>query len=116
MSDELVRIWGIGPVAASRLIKAGITTIDQLATAQPTELAFVKGIGIPSAKKIIANAKHLMTLEKGLTIVLDHIKANFVQNCPKCGSLEMHEKYIILGPERRIAAYQCKLCKFYLPR
>lgn len=115
MSDELVRIWGIGPVAASRLIKAGITTIEQLAAAQPTELAFVKGIGITSAKKIIANAKHLMILERGLTIVLDYIKANFVQNCPKCGG-GMEDKYIILGPERRISAYQCKLCKFYLPR
>lgn len=114
MSDELVRIWGIGPVAASRLIKAGITTIDQLAAAQPTELAFVKGIGIPSAKKIIANAKHLMTLEKGLTIVLDHIKANFVQNCPKCGS-GLEKRYIIINITNRIHVLQCSTCKFYLP-
>ena len=115
MPEELIRIWGIGPVAASRLVKAGISTIDQVANAKPSELAFVKGIGIKSAEKMIANAKHLMTLERGLTIVLEHIKANFLRNCPKCGG-NMEEKYIILGPERRLSAYQCGLCKFYLPR
>ncbi|MFX0188643.1 MAG: helix-hairpin-helix domain-containing protein [Candidatus Hodarchaeota archaeon] len=115
MSEELVRIWGIGAVAASRLFKAGISTIEQVANAKPAELAFVKGIGMTSAEKIIANAKHLMTLERGLTIVLNHIKANFVQHCPKCGGA-MKDKYIILGPERRLSAYQCELCKFYLPR
>ena len=115
MSDDLVRIWGIGPVSALRLHDAGISTIEQVANASPPELAFVKGIGTKTAEKIIENAKYLMTVEKGLTIVLDHIKNNFEQNCPKCGG-DMEEKFIILGPERRIAAKQCILCKFYLPR
>ena len=114
-SEDLVRIWGIGPVAASRLHEAGINTIAQVANATPPSLAFVKGIGIKSAEKMISNAKYLMTVEKGLTIVLDHIKTNFEKNCPKCGG-GMEEKFIILGPERRIAAGQCILCKFYLPR
>jgi hypothetical protein len=115
MSNEIDRIRGIGVVLSSRLEKAGYKSIEQLANTKPTELAFVKGIGIKSANKIIANAKHLMLLEKGLTIVLDKIKENFVQHCPKCGG-DMKEKFIILSPEQRIAAFQCLLCKFYLPR
>ena len=114
MSDDLVRIWGIGPVAASRLFEAGISTIAQVANAKPPELAFIKGIGISSAEKMIVNAKYLMTVERGFTIVLDHIKTDFEQHCPKCGG-GMEEKFIILGPERRIAARQCLLCRFYLP-
>ena len=113
--DDLIRVRGIGPMAASRLIKAGIKNIEQLASAQPSELAFVKGIGVVSAKKIIANANHLLTLERGLTIVLDKIKENFVKNCPKCGG-RMQEKFIIVNPEMRINAYQCNICKFYLPK
>ena len=114
MSDDLIRIRGIGPVAADRLIKAGINTLEQLAESSPEELAFVKGIGVETAKKFIKQAKGLMTFEKGLTIVLDHIKQNFEQSCPKCGG-DMEKKLIILGPERRLHARQCKLCKFYMP-
>jgi len=95
-------------------LAAGIQTIDQVAQAKPEELAFVKGIGIITAKRIIANAQHLMMLERGLTIVLDKIKENFVKSCPKCGG-SMKKKYIILGPERRIQANQCQLCNFYMP-
>ena len=114
MAEELMRISGIGKVAADRLLAAGITTITQVAEAKPEELAFVKGIGMITAERIIANAKHLSTLERGLTIVLDMVKRNFLQSCPKCGG-EMKKKFIILGPERRIAANQCQLCNFYLP-
>ena len=113
--DDLIRVRGIGPTAASRLIKAGIETVEQLANAQPSDLAFVKGIGVVSAKKIIANANHLLTLEKGLTIVLDKIKENFVKSCPKCGG-KFSQKFIIINPETRINAYQCNICKFYLPK
>ena len=114
MVEELIRVRGIGKNAAKRLINAGVNTISQLAEAKPEDLAFVKGIGIVSAKKIIQNAKHLSTLERGLTIVLDIVKRNFLQYCPKCGGT-MEKKYIILGPERRLNANQCVLCKFYLP-
>ena len=93
--DHLIRVRGIGAVVASRLNKAGIKNIEQLASAQPSDLAFVKGIGVVSAKKIITNANHLLTLERGLTIVLDKIKENFVKSCPKCGG-EMKEKFIIV--------------------
>ena len=112
--DDLVRVRGIGFTVASRLNKAGIQTIEELAKATGPELAFVKGIGTTSAKNIIANAQHLLTLERGLTIVLDKIKESFVKNCPKCGG-QMKKKFIILGPERRMAANQCQLCNFYLP-
>jgi DNA repair protein RadC len=114
IEKELIRVKGIGPIAAERLIKAGISSIEQLATARPEELAFVKGIGVISAKSIIANAEYMIKFEKGLTIVLDKIRENFSKRCPKCGG-DMEMKYIILGPERRISANQCKLCKFYMP-
>ncbi|MGQ4874469.1 MAG: helix-hairpin-helix domain-containing protein [Promethearchaeia archaeon] len=114
MVEDLIRIRGIGPKSAEKLVKAGIKSIEDLAESRPEELAFVKGIGILTAKKLIQQAKHLITFEKGLTIVLDHIKRNFVQTCPKCGG-EMQKKLIILGPERRINARQCKICKFYMP-
>jgi len=112
--SELLRVKGIGPIAAERLHKAGIKTIEQLANARPEELAFVKGIGILSAKKIKESAQYIINFEKGLTIVLDKIRENFAKSCPKCGG-EMERKFIILGPERRISANQCKLCKFYMP-
>ncbi len=114
VENELLRVKGIGPKAAERLNKAGINSIEQLANARPEELAFVKGIGIISAKKIKENAQYIMNFERGLTIVLDKIRENFSKSCPKCGG-DMEKKFIILGPERRISANQCKLCKFYMP-
>jgi len=114
VQNELLRVKGIGPKAAERLNKAGIQTVEQLANARPEELAFVKGIGIVSAKKIKENAQYIMNFERGLTIVLDKIRENFSKSCPKCGG-DMEKKFIILGPERRISANQCKLCKFYMP-
>ena len=114
MSDELERVRGIGPAAALKLVKAGVTTIEQLAEARPEELAFVKGIGTVSGKKIIENAQEILKLEKGIEKVLEEIKNNFEKSCPKCGG-ELEKKYIILGPEKRISANQCLLCKFYLP-
>ena len=114
IQNELLRVKGIGPIAAERLNKAGIKTIEQLANARPEELAFVKGIGIISAKKIKENAQYIINFEKGLTIVLDIIRENFAKSCPKCGG-EMEKKFIILGPERRISANQCKLCRFHMP-
>ncbi|MHA1796865.1 MAG: helix-hairpin-helix domain-containing protein [Candidatus Helarchaeota archaeon] len=114
MTEELERVRGIGPVAALNLIKAGVRTIEDVANSKPEELAWIKGIGINSAKKIIKNAKELLRLEKNIQIVLESIKESFVKSCPKCGG-EMKEKYIILGPERRIKAKQCTVCKFYMP-
>ncbi len=114
MADELIRVRGIGPAAAEKLSKAGVNSIEQLASSKPEELAFVKGIGINSAKSIIKNAQKIIKLEEGLTKVLDSIKENFFKSCPKCGG-SMDKKYIIISPERRMHAFQCRLCKFYLP-
>lgn len=114
MSNELERIRGIGPTASVNLNKAGVKTIEEIANAKPEELAWIKGIGMVSAKKIIQNANELLKLEKNIQLVLDSIKENFAKNCPKCGGV-MQSKYIILGPERRLKAKQCTLCKFYLP-
>lgn len=114
MSNELERIRGIGPIAALNLNKAGVKSIEDISKAKPEELAWIKGIGLISAKKIIENANELLKLEKNIQIVLNSIKENFAKNCPKCGGL-MQSKYIILGPERRLKAKQCNLCKFYMP-
>ena len=114
MSNELERVSGIGPIAAINLNKAGVRTIEEIAEAKPEDLAWIKGIGIISAKKIIENANNLLKLEKNIQFVLNSIKENFVKNCPKCGGA-MKSKYIILGPERRLKAMQYTVCKFYLP-
>ncbi len=115
MIEELVRVRGIGPTAAERLVNAGVKTIEEIAKSKPEQLAWIKGIGMLSANKIIENALELLKLEKGIQRVLDSIKENFSKSCPKCGG-DMTEKFIILGPERRLRANQCNLCKFYMPK
>ena len=115
MIDELIRVRGIGPTAAERLINAGVKSIEEISSSKPEELAWIKGIGMISAKSIIQNAKELLNLEKGIQKVLNSIKENFAKSCPKCGG-DMNERLIILGPERRLRANQCVLCKFYLPK
>jgi Holliday junction resolvasome RuvABC DNA-binding subunit len=114
MSNEIEKIRGIGPVAAVNLMKAGVKSIEQVASSKPEELAWIKGIGVKSARNIIANANELLQLEKNIQQVLNSIKENFAKNCPKCNGL-MESKFIILGPERRLRVKQCTLCKFYLP-
>lgn len=114
MIEELVRVRGIGPKAAERLIIAGIKNIEEVANSKPEELAWTKGIGMISANNIIQNANELINLEKGIQKVLNSIKENFSRSCPKCGG-DMNKRLIILGPERRIRANQCTLCKFYMP-
>ncbi|MFW9771331.1 MAG: helix-hairpin-helix domain-containing protein [Candidatus Thorarchaeota archaeon] len=114
MIEELIRVRGIGQIAAERLINAGVKSIEEVAKSNPEQLAWIKGIGIISAKKIIENANELINLEKGIQKVLNSIKENFAKSCPKCGG-DMNERLIILGPERRIRANQCNLCKFYMP-
>ncbi len=114
MMEELVRVRGIGLTAAERLVNAGIKSIEEIAKSKPEELAWIKGIGMISAGQIIQNANELLNLEKGIQKVLNSIKENFAKSCPKCGG-DMKEKLIILGPERRLRANQCALCKFYMP-
>jgi len=115
MIEELIRVRGIGPTAAERLMNAGVKSIEEIAQSKPEELAWIKGIGMVSANSIIHNAKELLNLEKGIQKVLNSIKENFAKSCPKCGG-EMNERLIILGPERRLRANQCVLCKFYMPK
>lgn len=62
LKEELTIIKGIGPTAAALLIKAGITSIEQLAKFTVGRLSEVKGIGPTSARKMIEGAKaHLAT-------------------------------------------------------
>jgi len=112
--EELVRVRGIGPTAAERLVNAGVKSIEEIAKSKPEQLAWIKGIGMISADKIIQNANELLNLEKGIQKVLNSIKENFAKNCPKCGG-DMSERLIILGPEKRLRANQCAVCKFYMP-
>ncbi|MFW9867415.1 MAG: helix-hairpin-helix domain-containing protein, partial [Candidatus Thorarchaeota archaeon] len=60
MIEELLRVRGIGPTAAERLINSGIKSIDEIANSKPEELAWIKGIGMVSASKIIENALELI--------------------------------------------------------
>ncbi|MFX0001570.1 MAG: DUF4332 domain-containing protein [Candidatus Hodarchaeota archaeon] len=115
MIEELIRVRGIGPTAAERLMNAGVKSIEEIAKSKPEELAWIKGIGMISANYIIQNAKELLNLEKGIQKVLNSIKENFAKSCPKCGG-DMNERLIILGPEKRLRANQCVLCKFYMPK
>ncbi|MCK4379495.1 MAG: DUF4332 domain-containing protein [Candidatus Lokiarchaeota archaeon] len=114
MIEELVRVRGIGPTAAERLVKAGVKTIEEIAKSKPEQLAWIKGIGMISADNIIQNANELLNLEKGIQKVLNSIKENFAKSCPKCGG-DISERLIILGPEKRLRANQCAVCKFYMP-
>ena len=114
MIEELVRVRGIGPTAAERLVKAGVKSIEEIAKSKPEQLAWIKGIGMISADRIIQNANELLNLEKGIQKVLNSIKENFAKSCPKCGG-DMSERLIILGPEKRLRANQCAVCKFYMP-
>ena len=114
MIEELVRVRGIGPTAAERLVKAGVKSIEEIAKSKPEQLAWIKGIGMISADNIIQNANELLNLEKGIQKVLNSIKENFAKSCPKCGG-DMSERLIILGPEKRLRANQCAVCKFYMP-
>jgi formate dehydrogenase maturation protein FdhE len=115
ISRVISRVKGIGPITAERFYKAGITTIEEIAQSKPEELAWIKGIGITSANKIIENAKEILRVEDGIQKVLNSIKENFTNTCPKCGS-PLKEKLIILGTERRLRVYQCTVCKFYMPK
>ena len=51
MSNELERVSGIGPISSISLSKAGVKTIEDIASSKPEDLAWIKGIGIVSAKK-----------------------------------------------------------------
>lgn len=114
MIEELIRVRGIGPTAAERLMNAGVKSVEEIAHSKPEQLAWIKGIGMISANSIIKNANELLNLERGIQNVLNSIKENFAKSCPKCGG-DMNERLIILGPERRLRANQCMLCKFYMP-
>ncbi|GAH14015.1 unnamed protein product, partial [marine sediment metagenome] len=63
MSNELERVSGIGPISSINLSKAGVKTIEDIASSKPEDLAWIKGIGIVSAKNIIENANDLLKLE-----------------------------------------------------
>ncbi|MCK4370504.1 MAG: helix-hairpin-helix domain-containing protein [Candidatus Lokiarchaeota archaeon] len=115
MIEELIRIRGIGPTAAERLMNAGVKSVEEIAHSKPEELAWIKGIGMVSANSIIQNAKELLNLERGIQNVLNSIKENFAKSCPKCGS-NMVDRFIILSPTRRINTRQCTMCKFYMPK
>ncbi len=115
MLEELIRVRGIGPTAAERLLNAGIKSIEDIANSKTEELAWTKGIGMISAKRIIQNANELINLEKGIEKVLNSIKVNFSKSCPKC-SANMIDRFIILSPTKRINVRQCVTCKFYMPK
>ncbi len=56
---DLTEIKGIGPVYFGRLVEAGITTLDGLASARPGEVAEWAGVTEDAAADWIAQAKDL---------------------------------------------------------
>lgn len=54
-------------------------------------------------------------IEEGITVALEHIQNQFFDSCPKCGDV-MKPEFLILGGDRRVSVYQCKTCRFFLPR
>ena len=115
MIEELIRIRGIGPTAAERLMNAGVKSVEEIAHSKPEESDSFLRWSVNEIFTIIQNAKELLNLERGIQNVLNSIKENFAKSCPKCGS-NMVDRFIILSPTRRINTRQCTMCKFYMPK
>jgi len=60
---ELEDLPGIGPVAAEKLKTAGITTLEKVATTSPHDLSEIAGISVENAKKAVAAAQEVTTIE-----------------------------------------------------
>jgi predicted flap endonuclease-1-like 5' DNA nuclease len=58
-SDDLTDVKGIGPVYFGRLVEAGITTLADLATATPADVAGWAGVTEDTAVDWIDQAKNL---------------------------------------------------------
>jgi NAD-dependent DNA ligase len=57
---QIVEITGIGPALAAACAQAGFSRVDEIAGAEPTELATVPGIGETRAVILINAAKSLL--------------------------------------------------------
>jgi len=51
----LSELPGIGPKTAEKLISAGITSVEQLASMSAEELAALPGLGLKTAEKILSS-------------------------------------------------------------
>jgi hypothetical protein len=60
LTEDLTVINGIGPNTASKLNKANINTIKQLADIKPSELSVISGVSINTAQKFISEAETLL--------------------------------------------------------
>ena len=81
--SELETVKGIGPKTKEKLLEAGISTIAQLATKRPEELADILKINKKAAKMIINDAKS-KALEKAIRLttlkeILEHKKERVVK-------------------------------------
>ncbi|MBD3352407.1 MAG: hypothetical protein GF364_13045 [Candidatus Lokiarchaeota archaeon] len=54
-------------------------------------------------------------VEQGINTVLNHVENEFFRSCPKCGGT-MKPTFMVIGREQRISVFQCRDCKFYIPR
>jgi len=61
--SELLQVQGLGPGTLAKLEESGITTLMGLAVASPSELAALTGISESSARKIIKNARELVSID-----------------------------------------------------
>jgi len=110
--------------AKVKFAKPGWQTVFEFT---PRELERNFYLGTPNSTRFRINANYIgegfvtqvtfkkLEEKKKLSDSLNSIKDNFAKSCPKCGG-DMTERLIILGPERRLRANQCNLCKFYMPK
>ncbi len=57
---ELVKVKGVGRVRARVLYEAGIKTLKDLAEAQPSKIANLRGFGVKTAEEIVNEARKLL--------------------------------------------------------
>jgi len=79
------------------------------------DLEWSPEIDLDTTKAKQHNSTKTHLLEESISQTLIRLKESFERHCPKCGG-EMKRSFVILGPQRRMMVYQCRLCKFYLPR
>ncbi|MFX0011045.1 MAG: helix-hairpin-helix domain-containing protein [Candidatus Hermodarchaeota archaeon] len=60
LTEDLTIINGIGPSTASKLNKANINTIKQLADITPSELSVISGVSVKAAQKFVSEAKNIL--------------------------------------------------------
>ncbi|MFW9828879.1 MAG: helix-hairpin-helix domain-containing protein [Candidatus Thorarchaeota archaeon] len=62
LDEDLTKLKGISPTHELKLTESGYNTIEKIAKSNPKTLAFIKGIGIESAKQFILSAREYLEI------------------------------------------------------